>query len=365
MSEFGLQVGTPELASVGPLAFGPGEILLVADSDSAKVFALDVADPGPDGTGEPFELADLDAKLAAFLGCPVDDVIVADMAVHPRTGNVYLSVTRGRGDGSTPVIVRIDRGDASLAEVELEGIAYSEASITNAPAHDDARTDFRFADPPDGEVFEANGRQFRIARLPARSSTVTDIDYVDGMVLVAGLSNEEFSSNLRRIPFPFTGKMQDNSLEIFHVAHGKWETAAPIRTFLPFDGGSSILASYTCTPLVHFPLGELTDNGQARGRTVAELGAGNQPLDIVSFRQGDREFLLICHSTHKTMKIDASTIAGQEALTDPREPRGIPREELDLPRITRLANLGEDYVLAMERDDVGRRHLRSLKTASL
>src|SRR5439155_15216024 len=140
--------------------------------------------------------------------------------------------------------------------------------------------------------FERNGRVFRIARPPVRSSTVTDIGYVDGTVLVAGLSNEEFSSNLRRIPFPFTGEMQDSSLEIFHVSHGKWETAAPIRTFLPFDGGRSVLASYTCTPLVHFPLSELEKGGQARGRTVAELGVGNQPLDIVSFVQGDREFLL-------------------------------------------------------------------------
>ena len=28
-----------------------------------------------------------------------------------------------------------------------------------------------------------------------------------------------------------------NNLEIFHVSHGKWETAAPIRAFVPYDGG--------------------------------------------------------------------------------------------------------------------------------
>ena len=61
--------------------------------------------------------------------------------------------------------------------------------------------------------------------------------YVDGTLVVAGMSNEEFSSTLRRIPFPFTGEVSDNNLEIFHVSHGKWETAAPIRTFVPYDGG--------------------------------------------------------------------------------------------------------------------------------
>ncbi len=363
--DYGLGVGRPDLASVGPIAFGPADVLLVADNVKARVVALDVADPAPAGTGAPFDLEELDTRLSAFLGCPADDVIVKDMAVHPRTSNVYLAVMRGPGSEAIPLILRIDHRDATLAEVPIEEIACSEASISNAPAVDDPRTDFRFTEPPEGEEFERGGRKFRIARPTARTSTITDLAYVDGTVLVAGMSNEEFSSNLRRIAFPFTGEASDNSLEIFHVSHGQWETAAPIRTFVPFDGGSSILASYTCTPLVHFPLGDLTDGAQARGRTVAELGAGNQPLDMVPFRQDGREFLLICHSTHPVMKIDATSIAEQEPLTSPKEPTGVPRDALDLPRTTMLANLNADYVLAMQRDATGHRHLRSLKTASL
>src|SRR5256885_1274689 len=200
---------------------------------------------------------------------------------------------------------------------------------------------------------------------PGRSNAVTDMAYIDGMVLVAGLSNEEFASTLRRIPSPFDGQAESNSLEIFHVSHGMWETAAPIRTFTPFEGGSSILASYTCTPLVQFPIDDLKTQKHARGRTVAELGAGNQPLDIISFRQGDSEYLLICHSTHPVMKIDVSAVAAQDALTEPREPWGVARETLDLPKTSLLANLDDDYVLALQRDESGTRHLRSLKTASL
>jgi hypothetical protein len=365
MGKHGLLSGTPDITSVGPITFGPDNVLFVADSAQGKVVALDVTDPGREGPASAFELEDLDRKLAAYLGCSVDDVVVRDMAVHPRTHNIYLSIMRGRGSDAIPVIVRIDHDDAVIAEVALTDVPFAEVSITNAPAADDPRSDFRFADAPEGEELERGGRTFRIARPSARESTVTDLAYVDGTLLVAGLSNEEFSSNLRRVPFPFTGEVLDNSLEIFHVAHGKWETAAPIRTFVPFDGGTSILASYTCTPLVHFPLDELASGTQARGRTVAELGAGNQPLDIVSYRQGDAEFLLICHSTHPVMKIDASSIAGQEALVEPQEPRGVPREEVDMPPTRRLANFGADHVLALQLDDSGRRHLRSLKTASL
>ena len=42
---------------------------------------------------------------------------------------------------------------------------------------------------------------------------------------------------LRRIPFPFSDGVTGSSLEIFHVSHGKWETEAPIRAFVPYDGG--------------------------------------------------------------------------------------------------------------------------------
>jgi hypothetical protein len=142
------------------------------------------------------------------------------------------------------------------------------------------------------------------------------------------MSNEEFSSNLRRIPFPFTGEMLDNSLEIFHVAHGKWETAAPIRTFVPYDDGHSILASYTCTPLVHFSLDELEPGTKTVGRTVAELGAGNQPQDIISFRQGDAEYLLICHSSHP---LEVAADVDARVRSDPREPVRVPREQLGVP----------------------------------
>ena len=38
----------------------------------------------------------------------------------------------------------------------------------------------------------------------ARVDTVTDMALVDGRLWVAGLSNEEFSSKLRAIPYPFT-----------------------------------------------------------------------------------------------------------------------------------------------------------------
>jgi uncharacterized protein len=48
MSKYGLEVGTPDIKSVGSITFGPEGILFVADNVSANVFAIDVGDPSWD-----------------------------------------------------------------------------------------------------------------------------------------------------------------------------------------------------------------------------------------------------------------------------------------------------------------------------
>jgi hypothetical protein len=363
---YGLKVGTPEIRSVGPITFGPDDILFVADNASATVFALDVADPGSDAVGSgPFDFDNVDTRVAAFLGCNPDEVGIRDMAVHPRTHDVYLSVMRGRGDAALPVIVRVAVADGSLGEVSCENVAFAAAPITNAPAEDDPRLNIELPEGSEGEEIDVGGRKIRIWRRPARTATITDMSYVDGTLLVAGMSNEEFSSNLRRIPFPFSGTMDDNSLEIFHVSHGKWETAAPIKTFVPYEEGRSILASYTCTPVVHFPVADLAGGTKATGRTVAELGAMNQPLDMVAFNHEDAEYLLVSNSNHGLIKIACTDIDQQSGLTEAQGPVGVPREVETLTGVSRLANLNGSYVLALQKDERGERHLRSLKTASL
>jgi hypothetical protein len=365
MGEFGLRPGRADLRSAGPITFGPAGILFLADNVAAKVFAVDVADPGPAGGSEPFDLENVDVRVGSFLGCEPGDVVIRDMAVHPLSHNVYLSVQRGRGDAAQSVLVRIGHLDGSITDVPLVDVPVADAPIGDAPAAEDERLDITLPLGDEGEELQVGDRTVRILRQPIRTSTVTDMAYVNGALLVAGLSNEEFSSRLRRIPFPFSGAVTHSSLEIFHVSHGKWETAAPIRTFVPYDGGTSILASYTCTPVVHFPLADLQDGARAVGRTVAELGAVNQPLDMVSFARDGQEYLLVANSAHGLVKIACRDIEGQSPLTEPKQPVGVPRETKDLQGIRRLANLGDSHVLVLQSDEAGRQHLRSVKTASL
>jgi hypothetical protein len=360
-----MRTGTPEWASAGPIAFGPEDVLFVADNLRGAVLAIDIADPAPTAKGnEPLDVSNIDAKLASILRCNIGDVHIRDLAAHPRTHNVYLSGQRGFGDQAVPFLVRVDRLSGDVAELDLTRVSFDEMLLQDAPPDDDQRVVSELGPNPDAEEFEFNGVKLLIARRPARTATVTDLAYVDGTLLIAGMSNEEFASTLRRVAFPFDGVLSANSLEIFHVSHGVWETAAPIRTFVPYQGGRSILASYTCTPLVNIRLDGSSGGEHVTGRTVAELGPMNQPLDIVAFEQDDEEYVLVSNTRHPLLKISCRAIDAQDGLTTPKEPVGVPREAEDLAGVSKMDNLGWEHLIVIQDDSRGR-HLRSLKTASL
>ncbi|MEM1002483.1 MAG: hypothetical protein AAGH46_07530, partial [Bacteroidota bacterium] len=84
--------------------------------------------------------------------------------------------------------------------------------------------------------------------------------------------------------YPFSDSQEQvNSIEIYHAVHTQNETRAPIRTMLfeEFNGKSTLLASYTCTPLVSIPINEITEGTDVKGKTIAELGYGNTPIDML------------------------------------------------------------------------------------
>ncbi|MGI3786801.1 MAG: hypothetical protein ACRYG2_39155 [Janthinobacterium lividum] len=364
MSDLGLTAGTLDLQSAGPLLFHPDGILFAADVSAAAVLAFDVADSEvPDSAG-PVEVEHLDAKVASLLGVDRADAVVRGMAVHPTSHAVYLSVARGRGADAAPALVRISSG-GELSLVELADVPFARTALEDSPSLDDERQDVWLDDTADtSEIFEIAGNTLQISRVPLGRSTITDMAWVDGALLVAGTSNEEFSSRLRRIAFPFDGATQASSLEIYHVDHGQYETASPIRALIPFDGGRSVLATYTCTPVVHFPLTDLVPGALVRGRTVAELGPMNQPLSLVSYDQDGQEFLLVSGTRHPLLKIPAAAVSGQEPLTDKLEPVGVPREALDHPGVTWMANLDRTSVVVIQHDGSDT-HLRTLQAASL
>jgi hypothetical protein len=146
---------------------------------------------------------------------------------------------------------------------------------------------------------------------------ITDLAFVNNSVYVAGLSNEEFSSTLRTIPFPFNQADKGTSAEIWHASHNRFETNSPIRTFIPYkvNNEETILASYTCTPLVKFPVASLKPGAKVMGTTIAEFGAGNTPLDMIAYRKNGRNYILMSNTSRGVMKFSADGLETFKPIT--------------------------------------------------
>jgi hypothetical protein len=293
------QRGKVELRSAGPLAFGPNGVLFIGDPKGAAIFAVETNETARPSAGRSKPSVNVDGinqKVASLLGTSADQIRIQDVAVNPASGKVYVSIARGRGADALPVIVRVDAG-GKIDEFSLDNVTFSKAALPNPPEDKEA----------------GSGRR----RQNNRNVAITDLAFIDGTVIVAGLSNEEFASNLRAIPYPFSEVNRGASIEIFHGSHGQLETRSPIRTFVPisFGGNPQIIAAYTCTPLVRIPLSELRPGVKVRGTTVAELGNFNQPLDIIAYQKDGKNFLLLANAARGVMKISTDGLMTREGIT--------------------------------------------------
>lgn len=339
------ETGAPGHEAIGELAFDPQGILFYGDSPGASVYALDTGGEAPLVSGQPLDVPDVRGKIAQKLGAAAEDIAIQDMAVHPVSQQPWLSLRRGEGNSASWHLVTVS-SEGAIEEVDLGNVRFSRYELSTAPPAD--ATDRR-------------GRSLR-------SSSITDLSYADGQVYVAGLSNEEFASGFRRIAFPFGGEESLTTLEIYHVSHGQYETNAPIRTFLPYsaNGENYIVAGYTCTPLVLFPADNLRDGQHVRGKTVAELGNRNRPLDIIPYTDNSgRESLVIANSSYSVMKVDPAQFDGQPHLDQPLEEgqhtKGVDFEELPYENVLHMDKLDGEHLVMLQRQDDGTTDLKSVR----
>jgi hypothetical protein len=188
-----------------------------------------------------------------------------------------------------------------------------------------------------------------------RRDALTRLEFVKGIVYVAGLSNEEFSSRFLAIPFPFKETTQGTGVEIFHGSHGRFETASPIRTFTAFDinGETNLLAAYTCTPLVKIPISQLKPGEKVKGTTVAELGNRNVPLSMFVYEKGGKNYILIANNSRGVMKVSTDDIDKIAGITQRvADKAGLKYETInDLKKVDRLARLDRDHAVILARTD--------------
>ncbi len=326
-----LKKGTPDLKSAGPLTFGPDGILFVGDTQGAALFAIDTGDRARATERSAINVEDVGARIAGLLGTDPKQVMVNDLAVNPLSGRAYLSVSRGRGPDAAPLILRVGSG-GKLEELALEDVRFAKTEIPNAP-----------------EPKEMQKGQ------PLRNQAITDLAYADGRVFLAGLSNEEFSSRLLAIPFPFTDATDGASVEIYHGSHGRFETRSPVRTFTAYEinGEPYLLAAYTCTPLVKVPVSALKAGAHVKGTTIAELGNPTTPLDRGVDKKDGKDYLLMNNTSRGMMKINTEGADSAESITSPvRGTKGLTYETIEsLKDVVQLDKLDRGHALVLRNNE--------------
>jgi hypothetical protein len=327
--------GKVALMSAGPLAFGPNGILFVGDSMGAQIVAIDTGDTKAMSTAK-INVQGVDVQIAGLAGVTPDQIVINSVKVNPISKNVYLSASRGKGPDAMPLIAKID-ATGKVTLVSLDNVKYASVSLVDAPEA-----------PAPGAV-GANGRPVQNPRV----STITDMNYVNGNLMVAGLSNEEWNSALRSIPFSngsFQTADKGATLQIWHSSHGRYETQAPIRTFVPYTiaGQQYVLAAYTCTPLVKIPVSDLKPGAQVKGVEIADLGSGNNPLDMVPYKQNGHDFILIANTSYGVVKLKADSLETYPAIAEPTrtDVAGVPYDKItSLSNVQHLAQIDGTNVL--------------------
>ncbi len=255
-----VQTGTVTIKRIGRMSFAPNGVLLIADIGSGAVVAIETGDAGPVSKLKS-RVNDVDKKIAAALGVSTTDLSIADMAVNPESGMIYVSAIR-KTDNTSAIITFDANGKLTIMDL----------------------TDTRFVRVP---LPVGEGSQIR---------AISGVEYTDGRVLAAGQSNEEFSSKIFSLPLPLThGKSGDAfSTETYHVAHGRWETRAPIQSFIPYSEGGEdyVVGSFACTPIAKFKVTDIAKDSKIKGTSVVELGSGNRPIDMFTYEKDGKQWLI-------------------------------------------------------------------------
>ncbi|MEM9456086.1 MAG: hypothetical protein AAGF11_18030 [Myxococcota bacterium] len=339
-----------ELVSAGALEFGPDGVLFVGDSYGAQLVAIETGDTEP--PANPMSIAfveELDVEIAALLGTDPRQIVINDMAVNPQSQNIYFSVHIGRSIDPQPALIRYDHDAGTLEPLDLAALDMTTVALPNAPAFEEALQ---------------YGQSMR-------TMTVTDLTYYNGEVLVAGVSNQEFSSTLRRVAYPFTDAMTVSSVEIFHAAHDQQETRAPIVTSMvqEIDGDPYLIAAYTCTPLARFPLNDLVDGAHVVGDTIAELGFGNAPVDMLVYQNpdflGGDERLLVTNDQRSAVSVSTALLGDAPALTEAVlfDTEGLDQFVMPLSGALHTDALNEQLIVTVRRNvQTGDLHLMSMLT---
>ncbi len=313
-----------QIKYAGALTFSPEGVLFVGDNISSAVFAYQLkatVAPPADAKAPTIDIDDIDAKVATALGVTKASVHINGMAVHPISHEILLSVSRGIGARLNPELVKVG-ANGTITNMHLAKMAGSEWQIKNPPS-----TTEHFRDRTGDWPVPGAAKYHAKAALPMSTLTIVDMKFHNGELYISGISNEEFASTLRRVAYPFNGQSSDSQIRIYHVAHERYETRAPIRamTFATVDGQDTLVAGYTCSPLVLIPVSDLKDGAKVTGRTIGDMGNG-QPLSMVPIKAYGQDMIYVTNAAHGPRMIPIAGIQKAVVYLPENSPHNYPSD---------------------------------------
>jgi hypothetical protein len=282
---------------------------------------------------------------------------INDVAVHPVSNEVYISVTRIESFASQPAIVTVSQV-RGISLLDMSALSFQKQVLTEFP---DSHTAFAVRGSGGGPPLPRDVAKGAIA---IRSLAIMDMEYYDGELFVAGVAYDDFRSTLRRISYPFDGTQGVTAVEMYHITHDRYESRAPIRAMSvqEVDGRPQLVAAYTCSPIVLVPLEDLKDGAKISASTIVDMGNG-QPLDMIPFHSGDEPMLFVTNNSRSPRVIPVNGLCGARAVTHEDFERG---PKLDLHPVKpfgpagkavmfegvplHMALLDDDFFVSLTRD---------------
>jgi hypothetical protein len=294
--------GNPGIKSIQSIGFAPGGVLLIGDGTGGQVVAVETGDTTAKNWTSP-AIQKIDELLAARLGTTAKNIEIVKMAVNPVSMTPYIAVRLIEGKKSLVMTVSPD-GKAN--EFSLDNVKYARIKLDTGDT--------------------------------SKVTLITDVAFASDRILAATQANDKtFGSRIVSVGTPVENDVAVPAVatETYHVAHGKWETAAPIRVVIPYEeaGKRYLVGAFTCTPLVKYTLDDLKPNAKIKGESVYEAGQGNEPRDMFVYEKGGKKYILVStirkfgkpfgSSKYWTFKLDFNVLAEKTKINTTAERRDV------------------------------------------
>lgn len=305
-----------DIKFAGALEFSETGTLFIGDNYNGAIYAVDMTDGKAPEQVKPVNVGDIDVKIADVLGVARSAVSINDMAVHPVTAEIFISVTRIGNFESAPAVMKVAQ-NGKIEMMDLSSMPFQKQTLNNYP---DQETTFKprglGKNPP-------LVRDIAKGDIKLSSLAIMDMEFYEGELFVSGVAFDNFLSTLRRIPYPFTTEQAAANVKMYHISHDQYETRAPIRamSIQEIDGKPQLIAAYTCSPIVAIDLDEIVDGAKITARTLMDYGNG-QPIDMMTYSTKDGDMLFLTNNSRSPYVIPVKSLNGAKGYTQGDLPAG-------------------------------------------